>query len=153
MFQQETTIVCFYIYFRLFFYQCSTAIVSLQISPCQLLYTFPIDFNNFTNCIHLTDSPKTHSGSLLDLPGTLPERPWTLQDPLGSVWDIKLCLRNCKQTIIFDKKSAKSNPETPEIWADEVSEPALHVTSPATQQQNATLHTANRAAWRDARHD
>ena len=37
------------------------------------------------------------SGSLLDLPGTLPERPWTLQDPLGSVWDIKCCPRNCKK--------------------------------------------------------
>ena len=40
------------------FYQSSIAILPLQIGPCQLLHIFPIDFNNFTICIHLTDSPK-----------------------------------------------------------------------------------------------
>ena len=63
------------------FYQFSIAILPLQIGPCQLLHIFPIDFNNFTICIHFTDSSRTPSGSLLDLPGALPERPWTPQDP------------------------------------------------------------------------
>ena len=40
------------------FYQFSIAILPLQIGPCQLLHIFPIDFNNFTICIHLTDSPR-----------------------------------------------------------------------------------------------
>ena len=62
------------------FYQFSIASLPLQIGPCQLLHIFPIDFDNFTICIHFTDSSRTPSGSLLDLPGGPKTPPSTPQD-------------------------------------------------------------------------
>ena len=82
---------------------------------------------NVTNCTHFSDSLRTPSVTLLDVPGTLSDPPWTLQDPPGTQ---NVAPESMKKTLIFDKNSAKSNPETPQIWTDEVSEPALYVTSP-----------------------
>ena len=56
------------------FYQFSIAILPLQIGPCQLLHIFPIDFDNFTICIHLLRPPQHPQGP----PRPLPEPP---QDP------------------------------------------------------------------------
>ena len=137
-----------------------TVVINFQLKCflCKLalasFYTYiPIDFDNCTNCIHSTISPRTPSGSLLDLPGTLPERPCTLQDPLGSAWDKKVAPGIVKKTIIFDKNCAKSKPETPQIRTDEVSEPALYMTYTSTQKQKTTLHTTSRAARRNAQSD
>ena len=66
------------------FYQFSIAILPLQIGPCQLLHIFPIDFNNFTICIHLTDSPRDPQGppkDPQDPPGDPHRHPWTPQGP------------------------------------------------------------------------
>ena len=105
---RKLNVVILHIFHFLFGYQISTAIVHLQIVPCQLLHVSHSDSNNFTNCTHLTNSPKAPSVTILNLPWTLPDPHWTLHDLPRSSRDTKCCSRN----ILRDRRIYSSSSTT-----------------------------------------
>ena len=90
----------------------STTTVASQTSPCHRLHTYSYDFTNLTNCSHFKDLPRT---PFEDVPGTLPDPPWTIQDPPEPPGTQSAAPEVMKKMLTSDMDSGNSNPETPQI--------------------------------------